>query len=160
RERPDPRRCERPAAKRHCGQMSVMAGARHAQSLVGSLGRLARNPFSTALTVLVIALALALPTALRMLVLNAQSATGSFSGAVDLPVYLRTEVPLVKAQQLDRTLRQRPEVERVELIPADKAMEEFRKYSGFGVALEALKDNPLPHVLHVRPRADAQSPAA
>jgi cell division transport system permease protein len=130
------------------------------QALLGSLGRLARSPFSTALTVLVIALALALPTALRLLVLNAQAATGGFSSAIELSVYLKTDVPLIKAQQLERNVRQRADVAHVELIPADKAMEEFRNYSGFGVALEALKDNPLPHVLHVEPRADAQTAAA
>src|SRR6266850_809904 len=134
-----------------------MGGARHIQALLGSLGRLARNPFSTALTVLVIALALALPTALRLLVVNAQAATGGFSSAIELSVYLKTDVPLTKAQQLERNARARSDVARVELIPADKAMEEFRKYSGFGVALEALKDNPLPHVLHVEPRVDAQT---
>lgn len=137
-----------------------MAGARHAQALVGSLGRLARNPFSTGLTILVIALALALPTALRLLVLNAQAATGGFATAIDLSVYLKTGVPLVKAQQLEHSARERADVARVELIPADKAMEEFRNYSGFGSALDALKENPLPHVLHVQPRAGAQSAAA
>jgi cell division transport system permease protein len=137
-----------------------VAGARHMHALLGSLGRLVRNPFSSALTVLVIALALALPTALRLLVLNAQAATGDFSSAIELSVYLKTDVPLTKAQQLERSARARADVAHVDLIPADKAMEEFRKYSGFGVALEALKENPLPHVLHVQPRDDAQSPAA
>ena len=141
--------------------MSInVAGARHAHALLGSLGRLARNPFSTGLTILVIALALALPTALRLLVLNAQLATGSFTSAVDLSVYLKPEVPLVKAQQLEHSARERSDVAHVELIPADKAMEEFRTYSGFGAALDALKDNPLPHVLHVQPRSDAQSAGA
>jgi cell division transport system permease protein len=137
-----------------------MGGARHIQALLGSLGRLARNPFSTALTVLVIALALALPTALRLLVLNAQAATGDFSSAIELSVYLKTDVPLTKAQRLERNARERADVAHVELISADKAMEEFRKYSGFGTALDALKDNPLPHVLHVRPREDAQTATA
>src|ERR1700760_3260390 len=139
--------------------MSVI-GSRHVHALVGSLGRLARAPFSTGLTVLVIALALALPTALRLLVLNAEAATGGFSNAIDISVYLKTDVPLVKAQQLERNARERPGVGRVELITSDKAMEEFRTYSGFGSALDALKDNPLPHVLHVQPRADAQTAAA
>jgi cell division transport system permease protein len=94
------------------------------------------------------------------LVLNAEAATGDFSGAIELSVYLKTDVPLTKAQQLERNTRQRADVAHVELIPADKAMEEFRKYSGFGVALEALKDNPLPHVLHVQPRIDAQTAAS
>jgi cell division transport system permease protein len=134
-----------------------MAGGRHAQALLGSLGRLVRNPFSTGLTVLVIALALALPTALRLLVLNAESATGDFSNAVEMSVYLKTDVPLVKAQQLERNAQERADVAAVELISADRAMEEFRKYSGFGVALDALKDNPLPHVLHVVPKTSSAS---
>src|ERR1700704_2926262 len=137
-----------------------MGGARHIQALLGSLGRLARNPFSTALTVLVIALALALPPAPRLLLLNPQAATGDFSSAIELSVYLKTDVPLTKAQQLERNARERADVARVELISADKAMDEFRKYSGFGTALDALKDNPLPHVLHVQPRAGAQSATA
>ena len=136
-----------------------VSSTRHAHALVGSLGRLVRNPFSTALTVLVIALALALPTALRLLVLNAQTATGGFSSAVDLSVYLKTDVPLAKAQQLESSARQRADVEHVELIPADEALDEFRKYSGFGTALDALKDNPLPHVLHVQPKSDSQTAA-
>jgi cell division transport system permease protein len=141
--------------------MSIgVGGTRHMHALLGSMGRLARTPFSTGLTVLVIALALALPTALRLLVLNAEAATGGFSRAIDLSVYLKPDVPLTKAQQLERNVRERAEVAHVELIPADKAMEEFRNYSGFGSALDALKENPLPHVLHVQPRADAQTAAA
>jgi cell division transport system permease protein len=121
---------------------------------------MARNPLSTALTVLVIALALALPTALRLLVVNAEAATGGFSGAVNLSVYLKSDVPLVKAQQLEHNLRARAEVASVELIAADKALAEFREYSGFGAALDALKDNPLPHVLRVQPKMDAQTATA
>lgn len=139
--------------------MSV-AGARHLQALLGSLGRLARNPFATVLTLLVIGLALALPMALRLFVINAQAATGGFTSALDLSVYMKMDVPLAKAQQLERSARARPDVAQVELVPADKALEEFRDYSGFGAALEALKENPLPHVLHVQPQADAQSAAA
>jgi len=48
----------------------------------------------------------------------------------------------------------------VTVIAADKGLEDFRTYSGFGEALQALKENPLPHVLHVRPRAEDSSPAA
>ena len=137
-----------------------VAGARHTQALLGSIGRLARNPFSTALTLLVIGLAMALPMALDLFVINAQAATGDFADAIDMSVYFKTEVPLAKAQQLAADARQRSDVAEVTLIPADKALEEFRTYSGFGAALEALKENPLPHVLHVRPKAQSSSAAA
>ena len=137
-----------------------VAGARHLQALLGSLGRLARSPLSTALTLLVIALALALPTSLRLFVTDAQLATGNFASAVDVSVYLKTDVPLAKAQQLAQAAGQRADVAAVTVIPADKGLEDFRTYSGFGEALEALKENPLPHVLHVRPKADDSSAAA
>ena len=135
-------------------------GVAHAQALLGSLGRLARSPVATLLTLLVIALALALPASLRLLVSNAQAATGDFGSAIELSVYLKTEVPLAKAQQLAAAARARADVAEVTLIPADKGLEDFRSYSGFGEALAALKENPLPHVLHVRPRASASSAAA
>ena len=138
----------------------AVAGARHLQALLGSLGRLARSPLSTILTLLVIALALALPTSLRLLVANAQLATGNFANAVDMSVYLKTDVPIAKAQQLAQAAGQRADVAAVTVIPADKGLEDFRTYSGFGEALKALKENPLPHVLHVRPRAEDVSAAA
>lgn len=137
-----------------------MSFARHTQALLGSVGRLARNPFATALTLLVIGLALALPLALSLFVTNAQAATGEFANAVDLSVYFKTDVPFAKAEQLAADARQRPQIAAVTLIPAEKALQEFRTYSGFGAALEALKENPLPHVLHVRPRPEANSPAS
>ena len=136
-----------------------VSSGRHLQALFGSLGRLARAPFATFLTLLVIALALSLPAALKLFVTNAQAATGNFASAVDLSVYLKTDVPLAKAQQLTQAAQQRPDVASVTRISADQGLEDFRSYSGFGDALAALKENPLPHVLHVRPRAQASSAA-
>ena len=134
-------------------------GTRHLQALLGSLGRLKRNALATVLTLLVIGLALALPTALGLFITNAQVATGGFSQAIDMSVYLKSDVPLAKAQQLAADARQRAGVALVKVIPADEGLEQFRKYSGFGAALDALKSNPLPNVLHVVPRRDASSPA-
>jgi cell division transport system permease protein len=138
--------------------MSLRVG--HLQALLGSLGRLARSPVSTLLTLLVIALALALPASLRLLVTNAQAATGNFSNAIELSVYFKPDVALTKAQQLADAARERHDVAQVTLIPAEQGLEDFRTYSGFGDALAALKENPLPHVLHVRPRATASSASA
>jgi len=135
-------------------------GVRHAQAFLGALGRMLRSPLASVLTLLVVAVALALPMSLKVFVANARVATGDFKDAVDLSVYLKTDVPLVKAQQLAANAQQRAGVADVTLIPADKALDEFRNYSGFGAALEVLQQNPLPHVLHVHPAADASDPAA
>ena len=134
--------------------------ARHAQAFLASLGRMARSLFATLLTVLVIALALALPLALQLFVTNAAAATGGFAEAVDMSVYFKTGVPLEKVQQLARNARANRAIADVTVISADQALQEFRQYSGFGAALKSLQDNPLPHVLHVHPVADASSSAA
>jgi cell division transport system permease protein len=135
-------------------------GARHVQAFLASLGRLARNPFSTLLTSIVIALALALPLGLELFVNNARIATGGFANAIDLSVYFKTDVPLAKAEQLAKSARERPGIARVDVISADAALAEFRAYSGFGAALGVLSANPLPHVLHVHPASDAGSAAS
>jgi cell division transport system permease protein len=133
---------------------------RHAQAFFGALGRLTRNPLASVLTLLVVAVALALPMSLKLFVSNARMATGDFRNAVDLSVYLKADTALAKAEQLAKSAQARADVAEVTLIPADKALEEFRTYSGFGAALEVLEQNPLPHVLHVSPaRSDSGSAA-
>jgi cell division transport system permease protein len=133
--------------------------ARHAQALLGSVGRLSRAPVSTLLTVMVVGLALALPLSLRLLVDNTRAATGDLANAVDVSVYFKADVSRERAEQLRRNASKRAGVAAVTLLPADQALEEFREYSGFGEALEALESNPLPHVLNVRPDPDASAPA-
>lgn len=133
--------------------------ARHAQVFVASLGRLTRQPLGTFMTIAVIGIALALPASLELLVRNARTATGSWNEALDLSVYFKGDVKISKVEQLARNLRERPGVAEARVIPADEALAEFREFSGFGAALDALTDNPLPHAMVVRPDADHDSPA-
>jgi cell division transport system permease protein len=133
--------------------------ARHAHALLSSAGHLTRAPIATLFTVVVMGLALALPLGLEVLVRNVRAATGDFSGAVNVSVYLKTGVSESRAQQLARTARERPGVGSVQLITATQALAQFRTQSGFGAALDALQDNPLPHVLAITPAAMNSSPA-
>ena len=128
--------------------------ARHLHALLSSLGRLAREPFATVLTVLVMALALALPLGLDVLVRNARSATGDFTGAIGLSVYLKRDVSGDKARQLADTAGRRAGVASVTLVTAAEGLQQFRENSGFAAAVDALGDNPLPHLLAVHPAAD------
>jgi cell division transport system permease protein len=132
---------------------------RHAQTLVGSLGRLWTQPFATLLTILVIGIALALPACLHVLVQNVRAASGGWGNALDISVYMKTDATLEQAQQARKRIEQRRDVEDVTLIEADAALAEFRSSSGFGEALDALKDNPLPHALVVRPAGEFRDPA-
>lgn len=126
---------------------------RHLQTSIGSLGRLAQHKLATTLTILVIGIALALPACLHLLVTNAELATGSWNRAVDLTVFLKRPTSAEEARRTAERIRQRRDVEEAQLILADEALKEFRRDSGFGDAIDALNQNPLPHTIVVRPAA-------
>jgi cell division transport system permease protein len=127
----------------------------HRDNLVDALRRLRRQPFATLLTVLVIAIALALPAGLRVLVNNLGSLSGGWQGAADFTVYFKLEVPTDRARSLAREIASRPDVASVQFVDRGTALEDFRAHSGFGTALDALEGNPLPDALVVRPASGA-----
>ncbi|HMH88133.1 MAG TPA: permease-like cell division protein FtsX [Steroidobacteraceae bacterium] len=132
--------------------------ARHAQVLVGSLGRIVHQPFATLMTMGVIAVALALPLFLSLLLQNARIATGNWNEAYDLSVYMDKKAGTGRVQSLAKQLKARGDVAAVRIITADQALAEFRNNSGFGKALDALSDNPLPDTLVVTPTLTASTP--
>jgi cell division transport system permease protein len=122
---------------------------------VAALGRLAKQPFASLMTILVIAVTLALPAALHLVIKNAQAISGHWANALDFSVYLKKEVSEEDARHLASIIDQRADVDTVIFISADEALAEFREQSGFGAALDQLTNNPLPHTLVVRPGASS-----
>jgi cell division transport system permease protein len=144
------KKAETLAAPRKTGRFSGWL-MRHVGTAIGALGRLSRQPFASLMTILVIAVTLALPAAMHLVIKNAQSISANWDNALDFSVYLNKDVSLEDAQRLVGIVAQRADVESVTLIPADEALAEFREQSGFGDALDHLSTNPLPHTLVVRP---------
>jgi cell division transport system permease protein len=130
--------------------MSVFL-SRHAQNALAALGQLSRQPIATALTVLVIGIALALPAGLQVLVQSAQRLAGNWQDIRDFSVYLRPGTPLTEARALVATLGKRDGIASVRLVTADEALAEFRRDPAFGEVLELIEGNPLPHTLVLRP---------
>lgn len=124
---------------------------RHASTGGAAFSRLARQPFASLMTILVIAVTLALPSAMHLLIKNAQSISASWDNALDFSVYLHADTSIQEARRLADIIRQRADVDQVTLISSDEALEEFREQSGFGASLDQLTVNPLPHTLVVRP---------
>jgi cell division transport system permease protein len=133
--------------------------ARHAQTLMGSLGRIVQHPVATTMTMAVIALALALPLFFNVILQNTRAATADWNQAFELSVYLAKKAGTERAEALARQLRARPDVARVRVITADQALAEFRQSSGFGKALDLLDSNPLPNALVVTPALAASTAA-
>ena len=146
------------APVRSSGALSIWL-ARHAGTSVASLGRLVRHPFSSLMIVLVIAVTLALPAAINLIVKNAQSISGGWDNALDFAVFLKQELSESEAEGLARLIQQRADVDSVEFISSAQALSEFKEQSGFGRALDELPDNPLPHTLVVRPSPGNTGPS-
>ncbi|MDH4048875.1 MAG: permease-like cell division protein FtsX [Gammaproteobacteria bacterium] len=127
--------------------------SRHVSTSIAALGRVARQPFASLMTILVIAVTLALPAALHLVIKNAQAISGNWANALDFSVYLKQGISESDAKRLAGIIDQRADVDQVVFISADEALAEFRDQSGFGAALDQLKNNPLPHTLVVRPSA-------
>ncbi len=130
----------------------------HVRNLVFSLGRLYRSPLSSVMTTAVIAIALALPSGLYVLLKNLQAVSGAWQNTGQISLFLKLGSDVDQMQKLAAQLATRTEIVSVNTIRAEQALSEFRDSSGFGNVLDALDENPLPHVIVVTPRSDDQQP--
>ena len=130
----------------------------HARTLIASLGAMTRQPASSLMTIAVIAIALALPSGLFVMLNNASHVSVGWDNSAQISVFLKQDVTDKQATRLQQKINLYEDVESVSLIHKDAAMQEFMKISGFGDALEALGENPLPHVLTIQPRVDSNRP--
>ena len=124
---------------------------RHLSTASSSFRKLLAQPFASLMIVGVIAMTLALPSALHLLVKNALAVSGGWEDALDFSVFLDESLTVDEAEGLRRLIVQRADVDGVTLVTAEQALDDFREQSGFGAALDQLSSNPLPHTLVVRP---------
>ncbi|MCG6870910.1 MAG: permease-like cell division protein FtsX [Gammaproteobacteria bacterium] len=127
---------------------------RHLQAFFYSLGQLVRSPGSTFMTVAVIGITLALPTALYAVLDNARRVSGGLADGSQVSVFLKVAPESEGGRRLLADLRGNPRVGEVQVISAQAALQEFRDFSGLGDVLAGLEENPLPSVYVVRPRPD------
>lgn len=123
----------------------------HLRSLLFSLGKVYRSPGSSLMTMAVIGIALALPTGLFVLLDNLQVVGHTFQGSAQISLYLKLDVPDKRGRALSERLERWDKIASSRYISRDQALEEYRQLSGFGQALEALDENPLPAVIVLQP---------
>ncbi|MCF7221639.1 permease-like cell division protein FtsX [Marilutibacter chinensis] len=147
----------RAAAKAPAARRPSRFGAwidHHAFSLVASVGRLLAKPWAAALTIGVMAVALALPLGLWAALGNVERFVGDVQEAREISVFLKPEVAVERARELAAALASRGDVGAVELRTPEQGLEALRAASGLDEAIAVIGDNPLPSVLVVRPGGD------
>lgn len=123
----------------------------HGHSVVFSLGRAWRKPWATLLTIMVMAVALALPLGLSIALDNVKLFAGSVQQSRDINLFLKASVDAAGATQLAGTLRGRADVSAVTVRTPEEGLAELRDSAGLGEAIDALHDNPLPSLLIITP---------
>lgn len=132
--------------------------AHHAREARDSLRRMVASPWSSLMSLLVVALALALPSSLSLLLGNAQSLSQSWAGQARISLYLQAGSNAETQTRLQQQLSLTAGVAQARLISPEQALDEFRQLSGYGEVLDVLGSNPLPAVIVVSPQDS--SPAA
>jgi cell division transport system permease protein len=125
----------------------------HAHILFSSLGRLVASPFTSIMTIAVLAIAISLASGFYILVVNLQQLTGNLEASNQISLFLREDVSDAHANKLANSIGQNEGVQEVKLITKEQALTEFKTYSGFGSAINALEKNPLPVVIEVLPKS-------
>ena len=130
----------------------------HARTLIASLGTMTRQPAASFMTIAVIAIALALPSGLFVLLNNASHISIGWDNSAQISVFLTPNTSEKQARKLMGKLKRYDGIQQVSMINKDHALKEFKKISGFGNAIESLGENPLPHVLTIQPIVDPNRP--
>lgn len=121
-----------------------MAIALHKKNALSSLLDILRQPTSSLMTILVLAIALALPAAFYVFTNNAQALSANWNGGVQMSLYLVDSADQDSSAQLVQQLDLRPEFDEVILKDKAQALAEFKEFSGLSEALDYLPENPLP----------------
>ncbi len=129
----------------------------HRLSAADSLQRLLDHPWSSLLTWLVIAIAMALPVGMNVALDNARSASSNWDRPAQISLFLKAGIEEKAARQLQMKLAEREEVEESSLVTSVQALEEFRRTSGFGDLLESLDKNPLPNLIIISPGVEGNA---
>ena len=124
----------------------------HAWCCKASLRALGARPFGTALTVIVLGFALTLPLAFYLLLSNVQRLAGTVSESQSINVFLKPTANARAADALASQLRTRAEIAQVTVKSPAQGLSDLAAVQGFGDALHALPDNPLPYALVVQPQ--------
>jgi cell division transport system permease protein len=91
---------------------------------------------------------------------NVQTVSAGWENAAQISLFLRKNLRDERVQRLVSELKAMREIAVVTYVSPEEALEEFQEMSGFGDALNALQQNPLPAVLIVQPSLEASEPAA
>lgn len=133
------------------------AFAQHLAALREACRRLAATPLNTALSLLVIGIALTLPTAGWLVLENLRQATGNAAGIQQISLFLSLDAEQRDIGEIERRLRA-TSIGRWQFVSRAEALKHLQASEGMAEIIASLPNNPLPDAFILTP--DDASPAA
>lgn len=125
----------------------------HARALARTLRRLLRQPVATTLNVLVIGIALSLPTAGYVVMDNLGRAASGIAARPQFTVFLERDAGAEALAEVRSRIGQHGGVAAFRFVPRDEALRQLRASAGLGDLDPVLERNPLPDAFVVDAKA-------
>jgi cell division transport system permease protein len=127
---------------------------RHLNALADAMRRLAAQPFAAGMSILVLAVAVALPVIAAIALRSVSAATSGFDTDPQVNVFLALDADDADVRRIEQALRSDGAVAGVRFVSRAQAFEELRSTTHLAEILATLDRNPLPHAFNVRLRPD------
>lgn len=118
-----------------------------------TLRRLRTTPVSSLLNILVIGVALSLPTGGYILLQNVQGLSDKLVGSPQLSVFLSMSTSQEEITRYTKQLEQHADISHVEFVPREKALQQLQQSTGLADVTGGLTQNPLPNAFIVYPKS-------
>jgi cell division transport system permease protein len=116
----------------------------HREVLADVMERMRRAPLTTGFTVLVLAIALSLPTTLLVVTDNLTSLVRGWQSPGNLTIYLEQDTHQALRDRIEERLRSADGVNRVRYVAPERALDQAAQLLELGDALQGLPNNPIP----------------
>jgi cell division transport system permease protein len=127
--------------------------AQHIGVMRTAIRRIFNPPLAGLLNILVIGIALSLPTGMYVLLLNAHGLVDELSGTPQISVFLSLDTKADDIEKLRKLLILNPAVEKLDFVPRDEALQLLKQSTGLEDVIGGLEKNPLPDAFIVHPRS-------
>ncbi len=127
-------------------------------TLLIAFRRIFASPVAGILNILVIGIALSLPTGMYVLLQNAQGLVAQISGAPQISLFMAMDASQDEVAKLRKQLGQHSEIANAEFISRSLALEKLKESTGLEDVIAGLGNNPLPDAYIITPKqTDAKS---
>ncbi|GGI82982.1 permease-like cell division protein FtsX [Legionella impletisoli] len=133
--------------------------AHHAQAAVSSLNALLQKPLATFMTILVIAITLALPVLLWVFTVNLEQLTSQWKQTGHISLYLTPSLSKTKQAATLSQVRAIKGVGQATLKTPEDGLEQLQQQEGMNDIMSYLSENPLPAVIEVTPAIHIDKPS-